>query len=458
MFDFGRKISLFILIILVLMYLIWTMDHSSYSMKIDLNASSKIDILKIKRPSVSGKLDKMKMKHPYCFSKNLFDGSKEYSIDIVRHMSPLHLVAQYKLIGKDVMANSSILYNHLCPYIQKDRYNCARNESDILEYGDNPTDWKLTLKLPNDHGYERSDRPIENGISNSSGDCNLWNLVHDIGGPVGVAESVMELQQTSHHKDDQSNLAEKDTSGRKGKNQRPYIVLIAGNSYLRQIFEAISCGWFNDVTDYRAMIGSYYCDSIECRKKKLKERGGLKYEPNEVGNITSLLEKVKTSCYMNESCTRHKSKNKFYRPGVTVPPPRQDIFGEDVSDNIAMVEFGRKIQFYFIFHPNRYNVTRLFEEKLNLDFGDVDKLIWNCIDDPDLEMKQIFKSTGVWQTRSIWPYKKFRFIQSRDIGRWFGADNPWIYDVPDTHACLPGPPDDEVNLILFLILSNAFVT
>jgi hypothetical protein len=58
------------------------------------------------------------------------------------------------------------------------------------------------------------------------------------------------------------------------------------------------------------------------------------------------------------------------------------------------------------------------------------------------------------------PNRKIRFemlpalksIQQRDLGRYFGENNPWVYDPPGFHACLPGLPDDEVNLLLFWLL------
>ena len=44
---------------------------------------------------------------------------------------------------------------------------------------------------------------------------------------------------------------------------------------------------------------------------------------------------------------------------------------------------------------------------------------------------------------------------ARDLGRWFGADNPWITWPPDrNHGCMPGmPDDDEVNILLWYMLS-----
>ena len=52
--------------------------------------------------------------------------------------------------------------------------------------------------------------------------------------------------------------------------------------------------------------------------------------------------------------------------------------------------------------------------------------------------------------------KNLKNIQKRDTGQYFGANNPWITDVPDGHPCLPGIPDDEVNLLL-MILDGAMV-
>ena len=42
-------------------------------------------------------------------------------------------------------------------------------------------------------------------------------------------------------------------------------------------------------------------------------------------------------------------------------------------------------------------------------------------------------------------------IQKRDVHAVFTAKNPWVTK-GDTHACLPGIPDDEAALLLFSIL------
>lgn len=46
----------------------------------------------------------------------------------------------------------------------------------------------------------------------------------------------------------------------------------------------------------------------------------------------------------------------------------------------------------------------------------------------------------------------FRKLQEENLGRHFGADNPWITNPPDNHPCMPGIPDDKVDLLLHLLL------
>jgi len=70
--------------------------------------------------------------------KSIHDGTQTKP----RPFLPLVNIGKFKLIGKDVHTNGTH-YDHRCPFMLKDRYNCARNDTDILPYGSNPTGWKL---------------------------------------------------------------------------------------------------------------------------------------------------------------------------------------------------------------------------------------------------------------------------------------------------------------------------
>jgi len=197
-------------------------------------------------------------------------------------------------------------YDHQCQYMLKDRYNCARNNSDILDYGHNPTDWKLTLVPQEKFNKE----------------CNLWDFIHELGGPIGVAET-MYTQRPS--------LTKKQKRRKRWKEikNKPFVVLMMGNSYLRQVFEALACGWSADISNYRASIGSKACYSLSC----VAEHGDRKFRINELGKFGRLPKRSSKKASI--------SKSQFYRPGVALPAK---VFDTDITDDLAMVEFGKRIR------------------------------------------------------------------------------------------------------------------
>ena len=340
-------------------------------------------------------------KHPGCFSATFF--SKEGNTKKLNYAQ----LMKYSLLGKNV--TKSVRYNHLCPWM-KIRYNCAKNKT--LQYGKSAYDWKLIL---------------EQGTNK----CYIWGLIHDLGGPVGVAKSIL-----------------KDVAiGKKEK----YIVALFGNSYLRQMLQAFMCGWSNDISYTLMQKNSNYSISID----GLAKRHGAPIRIDEVGNMVRMPMVWEGDV---DSCGEILEQNaSFYNPGVALPRRCANF-----DDNIAVVEFGGKIRFYYIFRPQVYeDLSTLMREKLQLEPKDIDSLVFNDGQEKtiikDTEMLKVFKSTGVWQQRIIWQYQQFRDVQIRDINRWFGADNPWITHPPDGHACMPGPPDDEANLLLYLLYSKSII-
>jgi len=375
-------------------------------------------------------------RHPNCFSDGLWSRSNTGDDDDAKELLSLKEVGKYELITGDNVP-STVPYDHQCPYAIKYSYNCARNSTELASMinGDMPTDWELILAT------NRTD---------SSTECNLSQLIYELGGPIGVS--------STHHQHGNEKSNDNGDGGvhdgiMKSKTKRPFNVLMMGNSYLRQVFQAMACKWAIDVTEYCASINQTVCYSLQCIKDRGQENGTGFVEINEVGAF------VPPTKYDEGSYQPDKSGKtaQFFRPGVKLP---MIVYPQRLSDDLAMVEFGNSIRFYYLFRPDVYkNITAIFEQKFHLDLADVDKLVFNAgqekVVESDKNLKQILSSTGVWQARSVWPYGTFRKIQERDIGRWFGADNPWITDPPNGHACLPGPPNDETNLLLFLIFSNA---
>ena len=91
-----------------------------------------------------------------------------------------------------------------------------------------------------------------------------------------------------------------------------------GNSYLRQAFEALSCGWYRyaDATDYRAAINTTACYSLACMADMEEQGKELKFVMDEIGNFTSLLPEAKKSCVgadkSSSSCEPTKVSRAFY--------------------------------------------------------------------------------------------------------------------------------------------------
>jgi len=321
----------------------------------------------------------------------------------------------YALIGDNV--SNSIRYDHTCA-MMKPRYNCAKKEF-RKELGSLPTDWKLVLH------HEDSDQS-----------CDLWEFIHDIGGPVGVAQKLIQ-QRTMEGKITYHNDNYED----------PVVVLMHGNSFLRQIFEALICGWSTDITNLHVQTNAKYDISHE----QMAKRKGAKVRVDELGNFTSMRKR-------SEECHPNEKIKFFFEEGVSLP---LTCSGDELyDDNIAMVEFGGKIKFYYIYRHYIYaNVEYIHQEMLNLNPKKIDHLVFNDGEEKRFQkitgLKHAFEESGAWQKKIILNLDDFQEMQTKDIGKWFGADNPWIDNPPDIHPCMPGIPDDEANLLLFLLYSNA---
>lgn len=143
---------------------------------------------------------------------------------------------------------------------------------------------------------------------------------------------------------------------------------------------------------------------------------------------------------------------RYYESELTVPSTIPEC-----NDNIAMVEFGSKIQFYYIFRPWVFaNVTAVYD-KVGLRANDIDALVFNDGENEKYPQSlQMQLKEGVFNESIIWDLDEFHRIQVRDTKKWFGVTNPWVTHPPDGHPCMPGVPDDEADLLLFLLLQRNY--
>lgn len=151
----------------------------------------------------------------------------------------------------------------MCPWL-KNRYNCAHNKT--KEYGQNAFDWKLVLD-PDPPGKKERRRN-----STFSSYCNLWDFVHDLGGPSGLGQIMKKTQNNNN-------------GNSKNIHRRTYNVLLCGNSFLRQLFEGLVCSYGDQITDSLSQLFQTFGTSI----KSVKEHKGKHFEIEELGQMTKNL-------------------------------------------------------------------------------------------------------------------------------------------------------------------------
>jgi hypothetical protein len=175
--------------------------------------------------------------------------------------------------------------------------------------------------------------------------------------------------------------------------------------------------------------------------KAMAERNNKPFQLDEVGSPIEDLQAI-----IEKGCRGDPSG--FYHEGVMNPP---EEFVPWCSDDIAMVEFNHHVWVHYLFRPALFTpdaLDHIYRELFELTNTSV-RIFWNMalhkrsdVTPPHIVMESTY--IGHWKDQ-------LKKLQSRDLGRYYGADNPWIHHPPDGHACLPGLPDDEVNLLLYVL-------
>jgi hypothetical protein len=356
-------------------------------------------------------------------------------------------------------------YDHISCFLMKARYNCAMpsppplfhrglyyhssNNVDEAIHMHQASEYQLIWRHPR-LGWDRA--------------CNVQELVEAVGGPAGMYPYLSSTPNT-------------DT-------RRPFQVLLQGNSYLRQVWEAMVCGFRHQMTNltllrHGPMTSLAYIKSRSGKLLTRQELGEFWTNQHETapqdGCHGPSGKSPMADYYWNTANPVHRSKfnstimsdDHFSTTSfgnVTVPPSVQKC-----TDDMAMVEFGHSIQFFFLFHPSRYNEEALLEAYQRLGIHkEANHAPTTTRSVHETSMPQFAVETLVWTGESeavtrhltvrgttlslerLLPFLKA--VQERSIDYFFGANNPWITNPPDNHPCMPGLPDDEASILLYLLL------
>jgi hypothetical protein len=270
-----------------------------------------------------------------------------------------------------------------------------------------------------------------------------------VGGPGGIANEIFPRQDRRSYREHSSHLAPPDNknnginadTNRPGGNDRPvYQVLLMGNSFVRKLFEALVCGFRNDITDLKLQLGGP--DSSVAGLNLL----GI-INATDMGDMVTGLDVIEEGgCHGTSS----ELQQEFFRPDIIVPPTI-----DRCNNDIGMVEFNRSIRFYYIFRPAMFSHDSAYPEirrRLGIQGDTLDVVAYNdrAIKTPYLSYMNITTARRTIDLSRLLP--SLKDLQKGDLGYFFGADNPWLTHVPDLHPCMPGIPDDEVNFFLYLLL------
>ena len=351
-------------------------------------------------------------------------------------------------------------YNHMC-FIMKPRYNCAVPPG-LTNNKPSAQDYKFIYK----HKNVNED---ENVIQQQQQQpyCDLEEVIDWLGGPTGIGRVL--AQQSSGEND------------KTAKSHQHYQVLLQGDSRLRQVIESLICRYSNEITNLTLTFNApdLSINAIK-RLKKKHHVSSAKHilHPNEMGqprnigftNDTTDGGQLKLLNYdelLIKGCHNQNSNEmaNFYYPGVTVPT---SIDG--CSDDLLMVEFGT-LRLYYIFRPQFYSdealliaydklglTTRIDPTSGNLVLDDnIDLLLWN-VDNPTVRLLSQHRQNSLVSYDWDGVQEHLRQIQMESIGTVYGAINPYVLKGPHQpdrlHACMPGFPDDMVNIMLFSLLGG----
>ena len=356
-------------------------------------------------------------------------------------------------------------------FMMKARYNCA------VRSNTSTANWKLVLRSKDGGGGAAA---AGGGISTAN--CDLKSFVTDAGGPKGVAKHLLAQQ-------------ERPNGGE--TTQTRYNVVLTGNSYLRQMTESMTCAWSDQITQLAVYQGGPSVSSSYLSKRGIKgdvDSDNL-FEPHEMGSLSMYHRRLDNKTISNSSETTETlgSLDHIMHQGcrgVANNDKLMHFFHKDMNpkpstipdcnDNLFMVEFGSSIRFYYIYRPYMYsNLTHVYS-MLGLHPGDIDRFVFNVgADKVIVKQREVYDSLrpGVYESGLQWrDMTAWRRLQELHVGRWSGCDNPGMDHVPDIHPvgagvgfemlsdsltikcrnpqlpqCMPGVPDDEVNLLLYLL-------
>ena len=119
---------------------------------------------------------------------------------------------------------------------------------------------------------------------------------------------------------------------------------------------------------------------------------------------------------------------------------------EKCDDNVAVVRFGPKLLFQYIFRPWAYTDLKTAVRPFAIVFNDLDLVVYN----QGLESLPLASHTSILNFGKIRDEMKGSYPGGNEQS---GAING-MFKTADHHSCMPGIPDYEAKMLLYFLLQH----
>jgi hypothetical protein len=235
---------------------------------------------------------------------------------------------------------------------------------------------------------------------------------------------------------------------------RPVNILLAGSSFLRQVFIAMGCIWRHQLTDGLLQQGGPNLTLKDLLMRNITNmkvtKDSILIQRQEWGQMV----KVPMDGSPRDCHGPVQDLSLFYRSGVDLP---QNPLSPNCNTDFGMLEFNGNMRLWYHFHPSFYANPLDLYKSVGLEQADL--VLYN---DGEQEcFTQEWRDSLFANHTQLLEYQRsvhrFNvFSQYRDLHHWYGADNPWIDNPPDAHPCMPGVPDDMVVLMMAMLIHDTW--
>ena len=378
----------------------------------------------------------LNQEHPECvLSPPLHAATEEEEEKKSRPNTKKIVIQNGKYIYKPIQTP---LYDHKSCFIMKARYNCAKEKD---RYGTPTTTPTSTI-----HDSAYNYRYVWRINTTATNYCDIRHVFQEYSFRFGNNHDILSLLPSNAY------------------------ILLQGNSKLRQVFEAFVCIFRNHLQSLVTNV-----NGPTTTLAAAEARNGRPYNVTELGQAIPLVMNNQigqreedggsndVGCH-GVSDNQLSQLTKMYR--TQPPPPTIPSCNDDIAH--AIFTPTHNIHLGYLFRPYMYDdstIQHVHHNRLqlppSLSPDDNNELnLYVFYNDGETQLTDETSSRiNIQRPKINFDFENvlasLKKIQMKSIGKYFGADNPWITDPPDqNHGCMPGIPDDDVYLLLFSLITG----